>query len=145
MIDPTASFPLWFPLGFVGLWLLVGALLSEFSGWPALSRRFPADERPIGIALRGQVVGIGNVGENNVTGLIVTSMGLYMYANPLFRFRRPPILIPWREIQYVSERRFLWMHSHKLSLGGGITTIRVKEKALRELQHFLSTPFAIQP
>jgi hypothetical protein len=142
--DPDSEFSLWFPLYFVALWLFVGLILSEVSRWLALARRFHAAERPAGTVLRGQVLGIGIVGENNVTGLIVTPAGLYMYANVLFRFRRPPLLIPWREVQYVSGRRFLWMQSHKLSLGA-ITSITIRDKALREFQPFLPTPVPINP
>jgi hypothetical protein len=67
-----------------------------------------------------------------------------MYAQLLFRFRRPPILIPWSEVQYESARHFLWMRSHKLSLGGGVTPIRVKDKALRAFEPFLKTPIPVR-
>jgi hypothetical protein len=141
----SGEFPLWFPFCFVGLWLFVCALLAEISRWPALARRFPGGERPEGTVLRGQVIGIGLVGENNVTYLVPTPTGLYMYAHLLFRFRRPPILVPWSEVQYESTRQFLWMRSHKLSLGGGVTTIRIKHKALDTLQPFLQIPVPVQP
>jgi len=139
------DFPFWFPLYFVGLWLFVCTLLAEISRWPALARRFPGGQRPSGTVLRGQVVGVGLVGENNVTYLVPTPIGLYMYAHFLFRFRRPPVLLPWSEVRYEDTRRFLWMTSHRLSLGGGVTTTRVKDKALRAFEPFLQTPIPLQP
>ena len=105
--EPTSEFPLWFPAFFVGLWLFVCAFLAELSRWPALARRFPGGECPEGTVLRGQVIGVGMVGENNVTYLIPTAAGLYIYAHFLFRFRRRPVLVPWSEIRYESTRRLL--------------------------------------
>ena len=144
-MNEISGFPVWFPIYFVGLWLFVCALLAEFSRWPALARRFPGAERPGGTVLRGQVISVGIVSERNVTFLIPAAAGLYMYAHFLFRFRRPPILVPWSEIRYESTRRLLWMRSHKLSLGGNLASIRIRDKALRALEPFLPMPVPMQP
>jgi hypothetical protein len=136
--------PLWFPLFFVALWLFVGAMLAYTSGWVALAARYRAGERPSGRVLRGQVIAVGSVSENNVTYLIPTEAGLYMYPMFLFRFMRPPILLPWREVVYDSSRRFLWMRSHKLQLAD-LTSIRMKEKGLRELLPFLPSLPGLAP
>lgn len=135
MNEPSA-FPLWFPFLLVGGWLLVGALLSGLSHWPELACRFPGVERPAGTTLRGQVVGIGLVNENNVTTLVVAPTGLYLSANVLFRFRRPPILLPWGEVRFVSERKVLWWRNYVLDLGG-VTEIRIKARAFAALEPFL--------
>ncbi|MEO8501430.1 MAG: hypothetical protein ABI565_10990 [Vicinamibacteria bacterium] len=122
---------------FAFMWLLVGALLAHASGWPALAARYPGETRPEGGVLRGQVMGIGPINENNVTYLIPTASGLYIYAMFLFRFLRPPILIPWQEVVYESSHKFLWVKFHKLRLAGGLSTLRVKDKGFRELLPFL--------
>jgi len=83
---------------------------------------------------------IGRVSENGVTRLVPSPAGLYMRAHVLFRFRRPPVLIPWSEVRYESTGRVRWTRSHLLALGRGITTIRVKDEALRALQAFLDDP-----
>lgn len=54
----------------------------------------------------------------------------------LFRFMRPPILIPWREVAYESAHQFLWVKFHKLRIAG-MTTLRIKDKGFRELRPFL--------
>ena len=113
-------------------------MLAEISRWPALARRFPGRDRPTGTILRGHVVSVGPVGEHNVTNLILTPAGLYMYASLLFRFRHAPIFVPWSEIHYEGARRFLWMKSHKLSVGG-VTSIRITDRALGAFQPFLQT------
>lgn len=135
-VEPIA-FPLWLPIVFVAWWILITGLLSEVSGWPRLARRFPSVGRPDGRATWGQVGRMGPVGERNVTSFIATPGGLYLYANPLFRFRRPPILLPWEEVQWLSDRHFLWMHTHKLDLGHGITTMSVGDRGYRVMEPFV--------
>src|SRR5690349_9031123 len=97
-----------FPLFFVAMWLLIGALLAEISGWPVLARQFRTTHRPAGSPLRHQVVALGPTSESGVTRIITSPAGLYLDTHPLFRFRRPPLLVPWTAIHYRSERRFLW-------------------------------------
>ena len=132
-----SEFPLWFPFAFVGLWLLISTILSELSGWRRLADRFAAGSRPSGKRLRRQVTAVGLTGENGVTGLILTPEGLYLYTHPLFRFRRPPLLVPWPEVRYVGERRMLWRRAWVLDLGG-ITTVAVKKEAYVAIEPCIS-------
>ena len=118
---------------FAIFWVLVTGLLASISGWPSLADTFPAGERPDVNALRRSVLKIGRIGENNVTTLRPTAQGLYMSVNPLFRFRRPPVLVPWNRIEPVSSHRMLWQRSTTLDLGG-ITTIRVRNRVLPVLR-----------
>jgi hypothetical protein len=133
----TVWLPLLFLLAFVGMWLLVTGLLAVVSGWPALARRFPGGSRPVGEVLRRQVVGIGFAGEKGVTNLIVSSSGLYLWATPLFRVWRSPILVPWSEVTYVSEHKPFWGHIHLLRLGGS-THLRIRDGAYQSLRPHLS-------
>ena len=121
-----------FPL-FAIFWVLISGVLASMSGWPNLSDTFPGGERPEGQALRGSVLKIGPVGEKNVTTLRPTAHGLYMSANPLFRFRRSPVLVPWNRIAYVKSHRVLWQRSVTFDLGG-ITTMRVRERVIETLR-----------
>jgi hypothetical protein len=133
------SFPLWFPVFFVTLWLFVGALLSELSRWPALARAYPDDPKARGERLRGQVTAVGWVNENNVTTIEVTPVGLRLRAIILFRFRRPPLLVPWEHIRGAEVRRFLWARWYVLDLGG-ITTVSVKARSLEAVRPYLTGP-----
>jgi hypothetical protein len=136
--DPFAS-PAIFPFFFIALWLAVGAILSILSRWTELAGRFPAAAQPSGTTLGGQVVSVGVVGENNVTYLTVSPEGLYLRSHFLFRFMRRPVLVPWTEVRYVSERKTLWWRSYMFDLGG-ITTIRVKKRAFSTMDAFLVGP-----
>ncbi len=126
------SIPIAGPLLFVGMWLLVGMILSHVSGWASLGERYAAPGRPAGLRLWGQVVSVGPISENGVTGLATGPQGLYLCANPLFRFGRKPLLIPWQAVTYLSVRKVLWWRSYKFDLGG-ITTVRVRERAFSEI------------
>jgi hypothetical protein len=133
---PSAQFVLTL-CAFAGLWLVVGAILSELSGWSRLARAFPGGARPPGPRIRRQVVGMGLVGENGITGLIPTAEGLYIYSHPLFRFRRPPILVPWTEVHNDGERGALWWRSVGIDLGR-ITMLRLRPKAMPVLAPYLA-------
>jgi hypothetical protein len=134
-INPLDS-PALFPVLFLFAWLTIGALLSFLSGWTALAQQFRAESGPVGKELRGQVVSVGIVGDKNVTYVSVSDRGLYLRSHVLFRFMRAPVLVPWSEVKYVSERKVLWWRSYLVDLAG-ITTIRVKEGAFRAIEGFL--------
>jgi hypothetical protein len=140
MSSEASEIPAWLPytlpLWFILVWLGVTGLLAEVSGWRRLARRYPGTVRPEGTRFLGQVASFGGVSENNVTFLVVSESGLYLYAFIVFRFLRPPILVPWREVAYVSEWRFLLWRTHRLRLGG-TTSIWVKPKAYDALRPWL--------
>jgi hypothetical protein len=137
-IQPASLPPilaLGFPVVFVSMWFGVGAVLAEMSGWPELARRFPGGIRPKGQRLSRQVVKIGSVNENGVTGIVVCAAGLYLDTMFLFRFRRPPVMVPWDSVRYTTERRFLWYRWYEFDLGD-ITTISVRPAAFEAImQH----------
>ena len=131
----------WITLGLmlvVGLWLFIGAVVARIGGWRALAARYPARERPPGRELRGQVVGFAAARERGLTILVPGEAGLYLYTTALFRFRRPPIMLPWREIAYQSRVRWRGEQAHQLRLAGGLTCMRVRDAGFRELAPFLS-------
>jgi hypothetical protein len=119
-------------------WLAMCALLSEVSRWPVLAKRFPGGPRPSGTVLGSQVLAVGIVRERRATLLVPTFEGVHVRAIWLFRFWRPPVFLPWAEVELVSSRRGRWGRSHKFSVGGGIATIRVKDEAFRAFIPFLT-------
>jgi hypothetical protein len=133
-----SAIALLFPPFFIAMWLGVGAALAEISGWPALARRFRTEQGPPGRRLRRQVVMLGPTHESGVTRIITSSAGLYLDASPLFRFRRPPLLLPWSAVRHRSERRLLWLRWHEIDLAG-ITILGVKPRAYEAIAPFLST------
>jgi len=134
--SPSILAPL-LAVNFVGLWFLVCGILAELSGWPTLARRFPGGPRPRERRLRRQVLTFGLVSENGVTNLIVSPQGLYLFSNPLFRFRRRPILVPWSQVKEAGERGRLWWRASVFDLGG-VASIGVKRRACEAIMPFVT-------
>src|SRR3954466_7384369 len=93
------------PLYFVALWLFVSATISVIGGWTALAKRFRFSKaRFTGPSWNGQSGQMRWIaGYHNCLTLGCNAQGLYLAIMPLFRFRHPPLLIPWEEIS-VSRR-----------------------------------------
>jgi len=120
---------------FMVLWTAVTGLLAYVSGWPALAAAYRCMARPPGASLRGQVIALGLVRERNVTYLILTASGLYLYPLWPFRFMRPPLLVPWKEVRYLDSRQIFWLRSADLDLGG-LARLRVRPGLLPELTQY---------
>jgi hypothetical protein len=106
-----------FPLYFAALWCFVCALLSYIGGWTALAKRFGCQSAFAGACWRfqsGQMRWYVNYGNCLTVGC--NADGLYLAVMPLFRFRQPPLLVPWEEIT-VTRRRFLFIHWVRFGLG----------------------------
>jgi hypothetical protein len=125
--------PYLFPVVFAGLWLFMSAFFSFLSGWSALAGQFRARERPDGIRIRSQVKQIGLAPENQVTHMVVSSGGLYLYASIFFRFMHPPLLIPWSSVGKPREVNGLWWKTYEYDLGL-TTTIRVTKSAHEQIE-----------
>jgi hypothetical protein len=133
----SSQFPVWFPLFFIGMWLLVSTFFAFISGWLSLARRFRAGLRPEGQKVTGQVKQMGVVPENRVTHMIVSDSGLYLYAGLLFRFLHPALLIPWSDVRLVREIKTLWWYSYELDLGS-VTSLRVTRRAYEVLRRYVA-------
>jgi hypothetical protein len=105
--DPSEN-PIEFAIYAVALWVGVCGLLGLLSGWPLLAREYRASNRPSGHTLHGQVSRVGIVPEHNITGMVISQDGLYLWTHWAFRVFRPALLIPWSHIRSLRERKFLW-------------------------------------
>ena len=133
----TLENPLWFVAFLLAAWVAVTALLAVLSGWPSLAKRFRTGLRPPGTPMRGQVSRIGLVTERNVTRLVVSDRGLYLWTLWPFRLLRPPLLIPWAAVRSVRERSLLWTATYVVDIGAPVE-IALRKKAYDAIQPFLS-------
>jgi hypothetical protein len=125
---------------FTLFWLFVTGMLTLVSGWRGVAARFPAgDIPPAGESWSNQISGFGLVHENRVTRVIVSPAGLHLSAILPFRFARPPILVPWDQVKWKSRRRFLWVHDHRLDLGGR-ATLTIKDRGYRAAAAYMTGP-----
>lgn len=125
-----------FPLYFVVIWLLVSAIISFVGGWTALAKRFRFTGEFEGARWKGQSGQMRLITSyHNCLTLGCSREGLYLAVMPLFRFRHPPLLIPWDEIA-VSRRRLLFMPYVRFQLGRGLDIpLWVREKVGEKLRY----------
>ena len=135
---PTWAVILFIPCFITGF-LLSSTDVAYRNGWNALAERYRTKSRPKGPTLDHEVTRIGLIQEGGLTRLIVADEGLVLIAVPLFRIGRPALLIPWRDIGWVRERKELWSRVYELDLAG-ITTIRVRKKAYERMKNFVPAP-----
>ncbi len=131
--------PYWFPFIFLGLWLAMNGLMAVLSGWSRLAEQFRAKHQPSGERFTRQIVSVGFVRENGATNLIVSVEGLFLSSFILFRFLRPPVLIPWRFIRVARQKKILWLQRYVLDLAS-VTTITVKRTAYQAIEQYVQSP-----
>jgi hypothetical protein len=102
------------PFGFVAVWLLATGLASLLSGWHGLAEQYPAPdgfEAPTERSYRFRTVQFVRVaGLPARYGSCVTVSlapgGLHLAVLGIFRFRHPPMLIPWTAIRRCEDGSF---------------------------------------
>lgn len=101
----------WLVAVFVAGWFLVSGLLAHFGGWASLAKEFAAEAPESGERYRFQSGAMGRryfpVHYRGCLTLTLVPEGLHLSLLFLFRFQAPPILIPWRVIESMSEERVL--------------------------------------
>ncbi len=110
---------LWFvfPAYFLAIWLLVSAVISFIGGWTTLAKRFRLSGAFVGQRWTGQSGQMRWIaGYSRCLTVGVSNEGLYLATMPLFRFRHPPLLVPWNEIA-IAQRRILFFRFVRFSLG----------------------------
>jgi hypothetical protein len=102
--------PQWLVVLFAALWLGVCALLARISGWASLGAAFPARYPALGERFRLVSGSMGSerfpVSYKSCLIIRVSRRGLHLSVFFPFRFRSPPLFIPWGEIASVTEKPF---------------------------------------
>jgi hypothetical protein len=111
MSDPQ-PFPVWifllFPVAFAAVWLLVTGLLGTLGGWSALARLYPDHgDAPAGdvVEIPGTSLGLQRAGMpfpvryKRCVTVLLSATGVHLRVMALFRFRHPPLLIPWAQVE----------------------------------------------
>jgi len=110
---------------FVTAWFLLSARASWIGGWSALSRTYRTQTPFVGTKWtlqRAQMRWRTNY--NNALTLGVNPQGLYLAIVFLFRFRHPPLLIPWSDIKV--RRSSGWLFDYVILTLGHETAIPLK-------------------
>ena len=95
---------------FVTLWLGVVALIAAVGGWRELARDYPDAGVAAGTAVkyRGASIGFGSgpisLGSyRNAVTVTIAATGFELRTMALFRFRHPPIAVPWDAVRQYQE------------------------------------------
>jgi uncharacterized membrane protein YwzB len=128
--------PIVFVTFFALMWIYVTGLLGVLSGWPILALKFPSTCKPKGKRITGAVYSVGIVPERNVTGIIVSDEGFYLWTCWMFSIFRPALLIPWKRIRIIKQFNLLWWHLYFVSTGCFIPVV-VNRTAYESMTLFL--------
>jgi hypothetical protein len=145
-IDQHASlFALIFPVYFLTLWLVVGAVVSFIGGWFSLARAYRTQEEFDGATWRmqrGQMRWLANY--NNVLTIGASQQGLYLACMFLFRFMHPPLLVPWSEIKVRKSRGWVFEYvtftmGHDLAI-----PLRIRAKLAAKLRESAGNAWPVE-
>jgi hypothetical protein len=136
-MDEPQSFPLWlipiFPLFFAAMWLGITGALAGIGGWSELARLFHEPEGTV----RAPVQRFGMTSldlrrgsfplptnYSNCAIVEIANAGIHLRLWMPFRFRHPPLLIPWKQIgQLEPGTLFFW---HIVTLHPRATAVRIR-------------------
>lgn len=102
---------------FTALWLLVGLLNSALSGWQRLATRYATEKPFSGHKWTWESGQMRWVGIRNCLTVGADRNGLYLAMLVVFRFRHPPLFIPWSDISITPKRSF-FRKGMEFRLGG---------------------------
>ncbi|MDJ1506675.1 hypothetical protein [Xanthocytophaga agilis] len=134
------SFPsiliLVFPVFFVSIFVGVIFLISQF-GWARLASSYrndsPFEGKHIGII----TARINRVNYKNCLSLKCNEEGLYMRPILFFRLFHPPVLIPWKDIVDVKEKKILFFTTKKLTVGEpSVSSIEISRFTYSQLEPY---------
>ncbi len=87
--------PILLPLG----WSAAACIIATVGGWRSLAAAYPAAAPPDGAVFSGQSLQVGLLGAyGHCMDVAVGPHGIYCVPTLLFKFRHPPILIPWSAV-----------------------------------------------
>lgn len=134
--DPIPMFldPLWFIPLFAVSWFGICAILAHVSGWHRLASRFQSSQPVEGDRFRFASGCIGPstrlpVSYRNCLFLTVGKTGFLMSLLFPFRFRCPPLFIPWAEVESITGERYWFVLCAVVHLRDCSTRIMVPGKA----------------
>jgi hypothetical protein len=131
-----ALFAAIFPIYFLCLWFLIGAITSFIGGWFSLAKVYRTRVPFSGAkwsGQSGQMRWLANY--NRVLTLGASQEGLYLASMFLFRFMHPPLLIHWSEIKV--RRKKGWVFEYAIfTLGHELAIpLRIRAKLAERLRN----------
>ena len=126
--------------GFVAIWCVANLVMGYVSGWARLADAYRAKTKPTGKALRWRSGILGFVGHGGILNFWVSSEGLYLKINILFRPGNPPLLIPWRDIRVPRRKDLLFVRRYEVEFGSTGVRGVFSASVVREWQPYVAVP-----
>ncbi|HXK22276.1 MAG TPA: hypothetical protein VMS55_06310 [Myxococcota bacterium] len=141
--DWAATF---FPVFFVGMWVLVSYSISAIGGWHTLAGHYAESSPCTGARFRlrsGQIGGLANYG--GVLMLGADRAGLHLSVALPFRLAHPPLCVPWSDIRARAVRRWLSEGVELEFAKAPNATLRISRSLASSLFDAAGTPVQVQP
>jgi hypothetical protein len=101
--------PRQFFISFVLLWIAVGFIVAQLSGWAELAHHYRATNRFEGRKLRFRSSKMRlNMQYNNCLTVGLNAQTMYLAVLLPFRIGHPPLTIPWNEVTTATGKTLWW-------------------------------------
>lgn len=105
-----------FPIFFIGMWILVTFVIAKM-GWVALVENYQFDDTFTGEKIGLISASINSANYKNSLILKYNDEGIYLKPIFLFRLFHKPVLIPWKEIKDIRDKKILFITIKELTVG----------------------------
>jgi len=126
LLDTYAAF--FFPIIFVGMWVLICHLLSATGGWRGLATEYTESLPFSGEKWRMQSVRIGWVGYNGCVTIGANLTAIFLSVWFPFRLGHPPLVIPYSDIAGTEVSGAVFKYVDLTFTKGFPTNIRLSKK-----------------
>jgi hypothetical protein len=114
------------------MWFGIISLLAQASGWERLAADYPAKRPPSGQRFILEWAKVGAVYYRHCLTIYRAPEGIYLSVWPIFRFRQPPLFIPWRELRNRREKRMFWTRVEEFDVGSpSVGTLQLRPALAR--------------
>lgn len=121
---------------FAAVWHFACFILSRIGGWEKLALTYRYDGTFSGKRWRFRSCKMnGYTNYNNCMTFGTNPVGLYMKILPLFRFRHPPLLIPWPDIRKEQVKGVIFTYLELTFTMAPNVRVRINESLGEKLFH----------
>lgn len=125
--------PVSFVLLFVVVWLGISGGLAHAAGWASLAAKFRQGKPLLGESFTSVSGAMGKgrfpVGYRSCLSVVVGDAGFSLAVLFPFRFRSPPLFMPWAQVETIVEEKLLFARYTAVHLRGQWQVISIRGPA----------------
>lgn len=124
-----------FPVFFIGMFVFVIFFLSK-KGWSDLAGQYQFEGNFEGDRVGIISAAINGVNYNNCLLLKYNHEGFYLRPVFIFRLFHKPILVPWKEIKNIRDKKLLFVQLKELVIGQpAVAIIQMRQSTFSKIAH----------